>query len=74
MVFEKIKEIICTLFDDIDPNDITMETTLKDVDIDSLDAFDLAMNIESEFDIDIPDEALEKMRSVADIVRFVESC
>ena len=73
MVFEKIRDIICDLFE-IPEEDIALETTLEDADIDSIDAVELAMAVESEFDIEIPDEALEKMRSVADLVRFVESC
>ena len=73
MVFDKIKEIICNLFE-IPEEEITLETTLEDADIDSIDAVELAMAVETEFDIEIPDEALEKMRSVADLVRFVESC
>ena len=73
MVFEKIREIICELFD-ISEEEITLETTLEDADIDSIDAVELAMNVESEFDIEIPDEVLEKMTSVADLVHFVESC
>ena len=73
MVFDKIKEIICNLFE-IPEEEISLETTLEDADIDSIDAVELAMAVETEFDIEIPDEALEKMRSVADLVRFVESC
>ncbi|MBQ6020555.1 MAG: acyl carrier protein [Clostridia bacterium] len=73
MVFEKIREIICELFE-IPEEEIKPETTLEDADIDSIDAVELAMNVESEFDIEIPDEELKKMRSVADLVRFVESC
>ena len=73
MVFEKIKEIIAEQFD-IAENEITMDSTLEDIDIDSIDAVELAMSVESEFDIEIPDEVLENMKSVADLVRYVESC
>lgn len=73
MVFDKIREIIYNLFE-IPEEEIVLETTLEDADIDSIDAVELAMAVETEFDIEIPDEALEKMRSVADLVRFVESC
>ncbi|MBQ6164291.1 MAG: acyl carrier protein [Clostridia bacterium] len=73
MVFEKIREIICTTFE-IPEEEITMDITLEEADIDSIDAVELAMNVEKEFGIEIPDEALEKMKSVADLVRFVENC
>ncbi len=72
MVFERIKEMICDQFD-IPEEEITMDSTMEDLDIDSIDAVDLAMSIEDEFDIDIPDNELEGFKSVGDVVRFVES-
>ncbi len=72
MVFEKIKEMICDQFD-LPEEEITMNSTMEDLDIDSIDAVDLAMNIEDEFDIDIPDSELEGFKSVGDVVRYVES-
>ncbi len=73
MIFERIRDLISSQFD-ISPEEITMDSTLDDIDIDSIDAVELAMSVESEFAIEIPDEVLEKMKSVADLVRFVESC
>ena len=72
MVFERIKEMICDQFD-IPEEEITMDSTMEDLDIDSIDAVDLDMSIEDEFDIDIPDNELEGFKSVGDVVRFVES-
>ena len=71
MVFEKIRAIICDQFD-IDEDDISMDSTLDDLGLDSIDAVDLADNIEDEFDVEIPDEELEKFKTVGDVVNFIE--
>ncbi|MDR0569725.1 MAG: acyl carrier protein [Clostridiales Family XIII bacterium] len=71
-MFEKIKEIIIEQLQ-ADDAVITMETSLmKDLEADSLDAVEIIMAIEDEFDIEIPDEEAEKFQSIGDIVRFVE--
>lgn len=72
MVFDKIREIISEqLGADID--DITMETSLmKDLEADSLDAVEIIMAIEEEYDIEIPDEEAEKFETVGSIVAYVE--
>ncbi|MCQ2561430.1 MAG: acyl carrier protein [Clostridia bacterium] len=72
MVFDKIREIISEqLGADID--DITMETSLmKDLEADSLDAVEIIMAIEEEYDIEIPDEDAEKFETVGSIVAYVE--
>jgi len=44
------------------------ESTFDELAIDSLDGINIAFALESEFDVNIPDDALPKMRSVADIV------
>lgn len=73
MVFEKIKAIISEEFE-IDEEEITMDSTMDDLQIDSIDAVDLTMAIEDEFDISIPDEELEGFKNVGDVVRYVEGC
>ena len=73
MVFDKIKEIIANKIQ-VDEDKITPETSLmKDLEADSLDAVDIIMGIEEEFDIEIPDSAAEGFENVGDIVNFVES-
>lgn len=72
MEFEKIRAIICEEFD-IDEDDVTLDTHLEDLGFDSLDMIDIAMDIEDEFEIEVPDEALEKFETVRDIVNFVEN-
>ncbi|GHU49362.1 acyl carrier protein [Clostridia bacterium] len=72
MVFEKIKEIIIEQLQ-ADDAVVTMETSLmKDLEADSLDAVEIIMAIEDEYDIEIPDEEAEKFQSIGDIVRYVE--
>ncbi|MCL2111852.1 MAG: acyl carrier protein [Clostridiales bacterium] len=73
MTFEKIKEIIATKIQ-VDEDKITPETSLmKDLEADSLDAVEIIMGIEEEFDIEIPDSAAESFECVGDIAKFVES-
>lgn len=73
MVFEKIVEILAEQLS-VDPDKITMDSLLEeDLDADSLDAIDIVMSIEDEFQIEVPDEVIANMKSVGDIVNFVES-
>jgi len=73
MVFEKIKEIIANKIQ-VDEDKIALETSLmKDLEADSLDAVEIIMGIEEEFNIEIPDSAAEGFTCVGDIVKFVES-
>ncbi len=69
MVFEKIAELIAEKID-MDVSEIKEDTTLEDLGIDSLDVTEIAMDIESEFDIEF--EADATMKTVADIVAAVE--
>lgn len=73
MVFEKIKAILSEQLD-IDEDSITPESLLvEDLGADSLDAIDIVMSVEDEFRIEVPDEVVEKMESVNDIISFVEN-
>lgn len=73
MVFEKIKEILAEQLD-IDADSITMESLLvEDLGADSLDSIDIVMSVEDEFKIEVPDEVIENMTTVADIVNFIEN-
>lgn len=72
MVFEKIRAIICEQFE-LDEDRVTMDASLNgDLGADSLDVVDLAMSIEDEFDIEFPDSEVDNMKTVADLVKFVE--
>ena len=72
MVFDRIKQIIMEQLS-VDEAMVTMETNLmKDLEADSLDAVEIIMAIEEEYDIEIPDEEAEKFQLVGDLVRYVE--
>lgn len=72
MVFEKIKAIICEQFE-LNADKVSEDSNLiGDLGLDSLDVIDLAMSVEDEFDIEVPDDAIDGIKTVGDIVRFVE--
>ena len=72
MVFDKIREIIVEQLQ-VDEDEITLETNLmKDLSADSLDAVEIIMAIEEEFDLEIPDEEAEKFQLVGDLVKYVD--
>lgn len=74
MVFEKIKEILAEQLDIENPDSITMDSLLvEDLGADSLDSIDIVMSVEDEFKIEVPDEVVENMTTVADIVNFIEN-
>ena len=56
-----------------DPEDITMESLLVgDLGADSLDAIDIVMSVEDTFKVEVPDEIIEKIETVGDIVNYIE--
>lgn len=73
MVFEKVRDIIVDQLD-ADENDVTTEASIiDDLGADSLDVVDLVMSIEEEFDVEIPDEEVENIKTVGDIVKYIEA-
>ncbi|MBP5750527.1 MAG: acyl carrier protein [Firmicutes bacterium] len=73
MIFERVREIIAEQLSVDDIEEITMETSLmKDLEADSLDAVEIIMALEEEYDIEIPDEVAEEFKTVGDIVKCVE--
>jgi acyl carrier protein len=73
MVFEKVREILCDQLD-LDPEDITLDTNIiEDLGADSLDLVDFVMSLEDEFDKEIPDEDVESIKTVGDIVSYIEN-
>ena len=72
MIFEKVRDIICDQLE-LDEDVVTMDAVLlEDLGADSIDLADLVMTPEDEFDMEISDEELENIRTVADIVKFIE--
>lgn len=72
MYFEKVKEAIVETLG-VDEDKITAEADLaEDLGIDSLDAVELVMSLEEEFDIKIDNEELKNMKKVSDVVVYIE--
>ena len=73
MVFEKIKEIMAEQLD-ADPEEMTMDTKIaEDLEADSLDVVELLMSIEDEFEVEIPDEEIENIKTVGSLVSYIEA-
>ena len=71
-VFEKLQEIISEQLE-IEVDEIDYESNIiDDLGADSLDIVDLVMSVEDEFGIEVPDEALENMSTVEDMVKYIE--
>ncbi|MBN9647037.1 acyl carrier protein [Terrisporobacter glycolicus] len=74
IMFEKIRDIIVEQLGLDDKDGLSMETSLKeDLDADSLDAVEVIMGLEEEFDIEIPDEDAENFKTIGDIVEYIEN-
>ena len=72
-MFEKIKSIMMDQLN-IEENDITEDTSFKDdLGLDSLDLFELAMAMEEEFGVEIPQEDLENIVTVGDAVEYLQN-
>lgn len=72
MIFEEVKEILAEQFD-ISADDIELTSSLiDDLGADSLDAIDVVMSIEDQYSLEVPDEVIENMKTVEDIVNFIE--
>lgn len=71
-IFEKVADIANDVLG-IDPDKITEETTFDDLDADSLDRLQLVTAMEDEFDIEIDDEKLEAINSVAEAIEAITS-
>lgn len=73
MVFEKLKEILAEQLD-VDVDSITKDSMLiEDLGADSLDAIDIVMSVEDEFKIEVPDEIIEKIETVGDMLNYIEN-
>ncbi|HWQ89420.1 MAG TPA: acyl carrier protein [Desulfitobacteriaceae bacterium] len=71
VVFDKVKSIVIDQLG-VDEGDVTLETTFEELNADSLDIVELIMALEEEFDLDIPDEEAEKIRTVGDAVSYIK--
>lgn len=72
MIFDKVKELIAEELG-IEEDEIKMDSDLtEDLGADSLDAIELIMEIESQFDVEISDSEATKIKLVSDIVKYLE--
>ena len=72
MVFEKVREILCDQLD-LEQDEVTMTSNIvENLGADSVDMVDLVMSIEDEFELEVADEDVEGIKTVGDIVRYIE--
>ena len=70
--FERVQKIICEQLE-IDSHLVTEDASISgDLGAYSLDLVDLSMSIEEEFNLEVPDDVLDHVRTVGDIVKFIE--
>jgi len=73
MVFDKIREILSTQLD-IDADEISMDTKIvEDLGADSLDVVEMLASAEDEFDVEIPDEKIESLKTIGDVVEYIQN-
>jgi acyl carrier protein len=71
-VFETVKKIIVEV-KDISGDDIQLESRFEeDLEADSLDVVEMIMLIEEEYEFEIPEEIAEKLKTVKDVVDYIE--
>ena len=72
-IFDKVKETVVTCLG-VAESDVTMESSfIDDLGADSLDTVELIMAFEEEFDVEIPDEDAQKIKTVKDVIEYIES-
>ena len=72
-MFEKIRDLIVEEVG-VDADQVTMDASFKnDLNIDSLDLFEMVMTPEEEFDVEIPSEDLENIDTVGDLINYIEN-
>ena len=71
-IFDKLKELVVDQLG-VEEDEVTMEATMQDdLGADSLDLVDLVMSVEEEFGVKLADEDLENIKTVGDIVNYIE--
>lgn len=69
VVLDKIKEIVPKF--GVEPGDVTLEVTLEDLDMDSLDVVEIMQAMEDDFGVRVPDEDLEGLTTMGDAINAV---
>nr|YP_009295299.1 acyl carrier protein [Dasya binghamiae]AOH77311.1 acyl carrier protein [Dasya binghamiae] len=71
-IFDRVKQIVTQNLS-VEPEKVTKDAIfIDDLGADSLDTVELVMAIEEVFDIEIPDEAAEEIRTLSDAVNYIE--
>ena len=72
-LFDDIKEVVVEQLD-CNPAEVKEDSRFaEDLGADSLDVVELVMALEEKFDIEIPDEDAEKIKTVADAIKYIEN-
>ena len=70
--FEKVRDIVVEQLG-VEADEVSIDSTfIDDLGADSLDIVELIMAVEEEFNIEIPDEAAEKIKTVQDVVTYID--
>lgn len=70
--FDKVRDIVVEQLG-VEADEVSLESTfIDDLGADSLDIVELIMAFEEEFSIEIPDEAAEKIKTVQDVVNYID--
>jgi len=70
-----VEERVIKVFADfkkISPDEITRETTFEEMGLDSLDGLNLIFELEEEFDLTVPDDKVQEMKSVSEVIEGIE--
>ncbi len=73
MTFEKIRTILSEQLS-VEEEEISLDSNIiDDLGADSLDLVDMAMTVEDEFGLELPEEMLEKVQTVEDIINYIDN-
>ena len=73
MTIDKIKQILADTLD-VNEEELSADTNIAtDLGADSLDVVEILMSIEDEFDIEIPDSEIENIRTIGELVEYIET-
>lgn len=70
MVIDNLKNIMSKITG-VNKDDINEETNFQDLGMDSLEIFEMIVDVEDQFDIEIPNEDVEKFACVGDVLKYI---
>lgn len=72
-IFEKVKKIVVEKLGVNESEVVESASFFEDLAADSLDVVDLVMSLESEFGLEIPDDAVDGLKTVGDVITYVRN-